>query len=235
MDQNMIDKAVKWIFDFLGKKVTEEVQKPVQTIKVVQNEEKPAPQATIVDQKPISEPIESTKIDWADPKSKITARFSVGEALTLQSWGVMHVPSEDEKAAIVSIAQGVGRAADELEKQLGRHVSINVHAFMRPEKANIPGSQWDGHDYNRYIYETQVWKGLSAEEMAKKTVPKSPHRTGHAIDFHIVGFEGAEGCAKIRQMLLPKLEELGLRMEDLNGGWVHLDNLPVVNKRFFKP
>jgi len=224
MDQSIIDKVVKAIFDFLGKNVTKEVEKPVQPIQMV---EKPAPAV----EKPAPEA--SSEINWADPKSKITSRFSVGEALTLQSWGVMHVPSEEEKAAIISIAQGVGKAADVLEKQLGRHVSINVHAFMRPEKANIPGSKWNGQDYNRYIYETQVWKDLSPEEKAKKTVPKSPHRTGHAIDFHIVGYEGPEGCAKIRAILLPHLEELGLRMEDLNGGWVHLDNLPVIHSRFF--
>lgn len=232
MDQSWVDKIVKAIFDFLGKNVAAEVEKPVQPIKVVQTEEKPAPQATIVAQPAPEAP---AAIDWSDPKSKITPRFSVGEALTLQSWGVMHVPSEEEKAAIISIAQGVGKAADLLEQKLGHHVSINVHAFMRPEKANIPGSKWDGQDYNRYIYETQVWKDLSPEEKAKKTVPKSPHRTGHAIDFHIVGYEGAAKCAEIRQMLLPHLEELGLRMEDLNGGWVHLDNLPVVHARFFKP
>lgn len=235
MDKNLVDKIVQAIMGFLGKQVAEEIAKPVapivmqdapQTTIVVQNEQKPAIQPTIVVQ---------NDINWADPKSRITERFGVGEALTLQSWGVMHVPSEDEKAAIVSIAQGVGRAAEVLEKIIGRHVSINVHAFIRPEKANIPGSKWDGQDYNRYIYETQVWKDLSPEEKAKKTVPKSPHRTGHAIDFHIVGYEGAEKCAQIRQMLIPHLEELGLRMEDLNGGWVHLDNLPVVHARFFKP
>lgn len=224
MDKNLIDKIVKAFFDFLGKNVSKEVEKPVQPIAVVQKPD-PAP----------IQPIAMPQIDWANPKSKITPRFSVGEALTLQSWVAMHVPSEEEKAAIISIAEGVGRAADILEQKLGRKVSINVHAFIRPEKANIPGSQWDGKDYNRYIYETQVWKNLSEEDKAKKSVPKSPHRTGHAIDFHIVGYEGKDKCQEIREMLIPHLEELGLRMEDIIGGWIHLDNLPVVNKRFFKP
>lgn len=199
---------------------------PVQTPIVVQNEEKAPIQTPIVVQ---------NEIDWSNPKSKITPRFSVSEALTLPSWGVMHVPSDEEKKAIIGICEKVGKAADILEKIIGRKVSISVHAFMRPEKANIPGSKWDGMDYNRYIYETQVWKDLTPEEKVKKKVPKSPHRTGHAIDFHIIGFEGAVKCAQIRQMLLPHLEELGLRMEDLNGGWVHLDDMAVVNKRFFKP
>lgn len=199
---------------------------PAQTPIVVQKEEKAPIQTPIVVQ---------GQIDWSNPKSKITPRFSVSEALTLPSWGVMHVPSEEEKAAIVSIAEGVGRAAEFLESKLGHHVSINVHAFMRPEKANVPGSKWDGQDYNRYIYETQVWKDLSPEEKAKKHVPLSPHRTGHAVDFHIVGYEGPAKCQEIRLMLAPELERLGLRMEKIVGGWVHLDNLPVVHERWFIP
>lgn len=225
MDKNLVDKIIQAIMQFLGgKKVTEFIAAPVQPIKVVQSEQK-APVETIKVVQP--------DIDWKDPKSKITPRFSVGEALTLQSWGVMHVPSEDEKAAIVSIAEGVGKAAEFLEEKLGHKVSINVHAFMRPEKANVPGSQWDGQDYNKYIYETQVWKDLTPEEKAKKTVPKSPHRTGHAIDFHIVGYEGIDKCQEIRLLLAPELERLGLRMEKIKGGWVHLDNLPVVHERWF--
>jgi hypothetical protein len=185
-----------------------------------------------------SEPVElpeSHEIDWTNPSSRINKRFTVKEALFLPSWGVMHVPSEDEKKAIVEIANLVEKAADIIAQKTGTKGLVSVHAWMRPEKANCPGSKWDGHDYNRYIYETQVWKDLTPEEKAKKHVPNSPHKTGHAIDFHISGFEGAANCAKIRQILLPHLEELGLRMEDLNGGWVHLDNLPVIHLRFFKP
>lgn len=225
MDKNLVDKIIQAIIGLFSKSAA--APAPAQPTIVVQKPEIAPVQPTIV--------VQETPIDWSNPKSKITPRFSVSEALTLQSWGVMHVPSEAEKAAIIQIAKDVGRAADVLEKTIGRKVSINVHAFIRPEKANIPGSQWDGKDYNRYIYETQVWKNLTEEEKAKKTVPKSPHRTGRAIDFHIVGFEGKDKCAQIREILLPHLEELGLRMEDMSGGWIHLDNLPVINKRFFKP
>ena len=182
-------------------------------------------------------PADPAGIDWTNPKARLSANFSVGEALTLNSWGVMHVPSEDEKVAIQGIAVAVTKAIYVLAKELNKEIHVNVHAWMRPEKANVPGSKWDGQDYNRFIYQTQVWKGLTPEEMALKHVPNSPHKTGHAIDFHILGFEGKEGCAKIRALLLPHLEELGLRMEHLpdGGGWVHLDNLPVVHNRYFTP
>lgn len=178
---------------------------------------------------------ESDDIDWTNLSSRINKRFTVKEALYLHSWDAMHVPSEEEKKAIVEIANLVEKAADIIAQKTGTKALVQVHAWMRPEKANIPGSKWDGHDYNRFIYETQVWKDLTPEEKAKKHVPNSPHKTGHAVDFHISGFEGAINCAKIRQILLPHLEELGLRMEDLHGGWVHLDNLPVIHLRFFKP
>lgn len=199
---------------------------------------KDAPAAIAPTQQPA--PVEPPKpvvaeLDWNDLQSRINKYFSVKEALFLPSWGVAHVPSEDEKKAILEIAAGVEMAADVIAAALGKPVHVSVHAWMRPEKANCPGSQWDGQDYNRYIYETQVWKDLTPAQKAEKKVPLSPHRTGHAIDFHIIGFEGVEGCAKIRQILLPKLEELGLRMEDIVGGWVHLDNLPVIHLRFFKP
>lgn len=187
--------------------------------------------------KPVA-PVEvktEAEIDWKNPKSRLSANFSVGEALTLPSWGVMHEPSDEEKEAIKAIAQKVTAITEDLEKQLGKQLHISVHAWMRPGAANIPGSKWDGKDYNRYIYETQVWKNLTAEEKAKKTVPNSPHKTGHAIDFHYVGYEGKEKCAEMRKLLLPLLEKHGLRMEDIQGGWIHLDDLPVKINRFFKP
>lgn len=174
-------------------------------------------------------------LNWSDPESRLTARFKVKEALMLNSWGVMHVPSDDEKEAILGIAKGVGEAMDYLETFLGAKCTVNVHAWIRPGKANCPGSKWDGQDYNRYIYETQVWTDLTPAEKTAKHVPDSPHKTGHAVDFHITHYEGPAGCLEIRKALVGQLERLGLRMEDLNGGWVHLDNLPVKVNRFFKP
>lgn len=225
MDKTTIQKLLDMAFSFLGKKAeavaVKEVSKPEEV--------------TIHVESAIETPKTEPGIDWANPKARINANFSVGEALTLPSWGAMHAPSEDEKTAILSIADQMTRVILVLAKKLNKEIHINVHAWIRPGAANIPGSKWNGKDYNRYIYETQVWKGLSAEEIAKKHVPDSPHKTGHAIDFHVIGYEGPVGCAKIREVLVPELEALGLRMEDIIGGWVHLDNLPVKVSRFFKP
>lgn len=200
--------------------VAKEVSKPVAPVEVTIEPAKPA---------------EQPAIDWKNPKSRISPNFTVSEALTLPSWGVMHEPSEAEKEAIKNIGEKVSKIVAAVAKKLGKDLHVSVHAWMRPGAAHIPGSQWDGKDYNRYIYETQVWKGLSPEEMAKKTVPNSPHKTGHAIDFHIVGYEGKAKCSEMRALMLPLLQEFGLRMENMEGGWIHLDDLPVVTNRFFKP
>lgn len=223
-NKSFIDQLIKLGLNFLGKKAEEAVAQPV------------APVVVHPDPQPVAaSPVAPSEVDWSNPASKLSANFSVKESVYLNSWAASHVPSDEEKVAIRGIAEKVSKAIALLSQKIGQTVHVNVHAWMRPEKANIPGSQWDGHDYNRYIYETQVWKGLTPDQLAQKHVPNSPHKTGHAIDFHVIGYEGPAGCAKIRQMLLPHLEELGLRMEDLNGGWVHLDDLPVVHSRFFKP
>lgn len=89
-------------------------------------------------------------------------------------------------------------------------VPIHVHCWLRP--------RW----YNSTI------KGAS---------PDSQHLHGKAVDFHVYGYEGATGCAKARSIILPHLEEFELRMEDKQGGWVHLDTKSVDGggRRFFKP
>lgn len=63
--------------------------------------------------------------------------------------------------------------------------------------------------------------------------PSSWHRTGGAIDFRCFNFS----ADAVRETLEPKLEEFGLRMENLPGSnWVHIDNKdPKNGNRFFIP
>lgn len=64
--------------------------------------------------------------------------------------------------------------------------------------------------------------------------PKSSHVQGMAVDFHVDGVD----CDVARAKLMPKLEEWGLRMENLPGSsWIHIDTRPVPpgGNRFFKP
>lgn len=58
------------------------------------------------------------------------------------------------------------------------------------------------------------------------------HKKGGAIDFSCPRMS----ADSIRDILVPKLDDFGLRMEDLPGAsWVHLDDKEPANKRFFKP
>lgn len=61
----------------------------------------------------------------------------------------------------------------------------------------------------------------------------SAHIEGLACDFHISEMI----CDEARGLILPHLEEWGMRMEDLPGaGWCHLDlREPGPGGRFFKP
>lgn len=44
-------------------------------------------------------------------------------------------------------------------------------------------------------------------------------------------------CDQVKEKLLPKLEEFGIRMENNGHGasWVHIDTHSVIFKRYFKP
>ena len=148
--------------------------------------------------------------DWKSPHARISRHFTVHEALFLPSWGIYHEPFELEQAAILRTAQWLDRVRD----FVGR--PIKVHCWLRPGKVNCPGTTWHGRDYNAAI----------------GGAPKSAHRLGRAVDWSC-----GEDCATTRTKLKPKLEEWGLRMEDVTGQWVHLDDMPVgpSGKRFFKP
>lgn len=62
--------------------------------------------------------------------------------------------------------------------------------------------------------------------------PNSMHTKGRAIDFMSPRMEVPE----IKRILLPKLEELGLRMEDDGRNRVHIDDKePGFSGRFFRP
>ena len=72
-----------------------------------------------------------------------------------------------------------------------------------------------------------------------KTIPgaalHSAHTEGKAMDFHVADID----CATARKMIndANKLQEWGMRMEDITGNWVHLDTRPLKpgGNRFFKP
>lgn len=144
-------------------------------------------------------------IDWSDPSAKISNHFTVKEATYLPKWDICHSPSDDEKKEIVRLAAIVDLVRDYFA------APINVHVWIRPNKANIPGNENDGGDYNKLI------GGAS----------NSAHIYGMAVDFDISGIKCID--AQQRMNNENKLVEWNLRCED-NGPlatWVHLDTRPV--------
>jgi len=61
----------------------------------------------------------------------------------------------------------------------------------------------------------------------------SAHTEGKAVDFNVIGYDPNE----IRKELIPQLDNLKIRMEDLDdSNWVHIDiREPGKGGRFFKP
>ena len=153
------------------------------------------------------------KIDWNNKNDLISPHFKVHEALWLPSWRIYHIPSEEEKQEIIKLA-------DKMEKVRSLFsVSFSVHVWIRPVATNCPGSSHHGENYNLFVGSTSL---------------KSAHIFGKAIDFHVSGMVGPEGCQKARQIILQHLEEWKIRMEDIDGGWIHIDTAEVISKRFFK-
>ena len=151
-------------------------------------------------------------IDWTDPTAKISANFTVREACYLPSWQIMHTPSAAEQARILVAAQYMEAVRAFLERP------INVHVWIRPVSVNCPGSPYHGRNYNALV----------------GGAPQSAHITGDAVDWNPYSM----GCEEARYLLLPKLAEMGLRMENRAGSnWVHLDNRtpPPKGNRFFLP
>ena len=150
-------------------------------------------------------------VDWKDPKAKISKYFTVKEALWLPAWEVLHTPSDDEKISILALAEKMDLVREFLERP------IIVHCWIRPKCANLPGSKWDKRNYNSFV----------------GGAPGSAHSEGKAVDFHVAKMT----CGEVRQILQPKLNEFKVRMEDIEGNWVHVDiREPALKRsRFFRP
>lgn len=150
-------------------------------------------------------------IDWSNPNARISKYFTVNEATYLPSWGISHIPSEQEKIEIVKLA----KIMDIIRERLGK--PIVVHCWIRPVSVNCPGHEKHGQNYNLFV-------GSKSR--------RSGHIFGKAIDFHVTG---ETDFPALRKKIEPWLKPLGIRMEDNQGNWVHIDTLPVGYKRFFKP
>lgn len=65
-----------------------------------------------------------------------------------------------------------------------------------------------------------------------KGATDSAHLYGMAVDFNVVGHSAEE----VRKELIPQLETMKIRMENITGDWVHIDiRKPGPEGRFFEP
>lgn len=150
------------------------------------------------------------QINWSYSTSKVSTHFTVNDCLYLHKWSRLANDSDGLDDTIKENLINLCAKMEVVRHFLGDK-SIIVHCTYRPEFYN------------------QLVKGAK----------NSSHKFGLAIDFHVDGYEGNEGCDKIRQLLIPQLEDFGLRMEDTSDksqrDWVHLDiSMPHPN-RYFKP
>lgn len=72
------------------------------------------------------------KIDWSDPKCKLSPNFLVSEACFLPSWDRMHVPTLEEQSNILRTIVLMEKVREILDQR-----PIKVHCLIRPEKYNI--------------------------------------------------------------------------------------------------
>ena len=146
--------------------------------------------------------------------TKVSRYFTLHEALFLKSWNIYHIPTEKELEEISNFAKSLDLVRDLVG------LPFIVHCWIRPLSVNNPESKYHKMDYNSFVGSKN---------------PNGAHPKGRGCDFHVKGYELAEDCGIIRRMIVPHLEKLKLRMENLNGTWIHIDNLPKINERFFKP
>jgi len=158
--------------------------------------------------------MEWTEIDWSDPEAKISRFFRVHEALWLPSWRVYHRPSTIEKINIVALAGKM----DNIRMRV--KAPFIIHCWIRPTWVDCMGSICHGKDYNSFVGGAE----------------SSSHIPGEAADLHALGHLGPTGCARVRAQIVPMLQMEGLRMEDQEGGWIHLDsNVQVGKALVYKP
>jgi len=149
-------------------------------------------------------------IDWTNPACKVTTNFTVKDCLFLPKWNRLANESDGLTQKIKDNLINTCAKLEVIRAFLGNKPII-VHCMFRPPL------------YNKLV----------------KGATKSTHLLGMGADWHLAGKSDTEGCDDIRAMLVPRLEEFGIRMEDISDkierNWVHIDTKPPSPNRYFKP
>lgn len=162
------------------------------------------------------------RIDWSNPKARVSTYFSVKEVLWLPSWRRM-AKREDglNDAAELALSWFFQEKMELVRELLG--TEIRVHNGYRPPKYNeaIGGAKNSAHIAGEFIFENRIHMLAACDFSAD-----------------LGGISPGENCDIIRKRLEPMLGEWRIRMERKPGApWVHLDSRPIYSgqKRYFSP
>ena len=159
------------------------------------------------------------RIDWSDPSCPISSYFTVNEALWLPRWGRLAAVGDglgpDSYSALLLLFQKMDVVRELLDRP------IHVHCAYRPKPYNL---EVDGAPESCHMARRENGALLAAVDWDAKTPEEE--------------FMGPS-CDEVRSLILPKLDEWNLRLEDRGPGspWLHLDTrIPLPgHSRFFKP
>lgn len=156
--------------------------------------------------------IDWRSVNWGNPGANISKYFTVKEALWLNSdWNRLAYEGDGLDFHVKERICILAEKLDWVRDFLGR--PMHVHSWYRPK------------GYNALVGGTRGSKHMSLGPWS-------------AVDFHcdLPSTQSvSEACATVRAAIEFKLGAWGLRMEDQDGPWVHLDDAPVISKRVFKP
>jgi hypothetical protein len=182
------------IFSFFKKKAVENVTKPVEPVKVRVE----------------------VRVDWTNPKSRISKYFTVEEAIMLREWKRLANEADGLNDHVKAQLIRVFLVMDIIRETLGKPVFIK--SAYRPKAYNVAigGATKSAHMCEEDYAAVDFWTDQDGD-----------------------GDKDGKDCDDIKAILMPKLAEWGVRMEDNGQGarWVHIDNkpLPPGGNRFFKP
>lgn len=176
-------------------------------------------------------------IDWTDPKSRISTNFTVKEALYLPSWNCYHIPTEEEKAEILKTARKMELIRKHISEVNGKDTPISVSCWIRPNNVDLDKVLTEAVAAAVVIAKDDPRRGSKQAALAIGDynayiggAPRSAHRFGKAVDFSVKGMN----ANKVREVLLGKLDEFDICMEDHKGSWCHIDTYQR-KVRYFKP
>ena len=151
-----------------------------------------------------------SNIDWGNPEAQVSTHFTVKDCLWLPQWNRL------------------ANETDGLTEEI-KHNLINTCAKMEGVRAFLGNRPLIVHCMYRPPLYNKLVKGA----------PQSGHLFGIAVDFHVSGLSDNKGCDSIRAILVPKLKEFDMRMEDVSAftsrNWIHLDTKNTSGTRYFKP